>query len=514
MNGSASRRAVVLGLCVLVLALVPRLLGFTDPWSTVAPDYVGAFGSNFTGGPVSHLVTHGFAQRGGLPYVWGVELASGEWVFADYTHHPATFMWLCALSVETFGRHEWAMRLVPLIGSLFSIAALARLGFVAGGARVALVCGVLAATLPFSARHGMQCWTEGTIVGTTAMVLAHHLVWLRTGARRELVRAALWVLIGTAFDWTALFVLPALGLHALFASDVAPGVPRKQRTLWLVLLPALGAVPVLLHALHLALVTHAGFFRSEGEATVSGILGLPEGLGLDEFLVLQWWYALDGFTASGLALAGVGLAVAQRALGPHGRTVALVGLTPGVVYVALFPGRSFNHDFFQMVALPGVVLLGAAAIEYVSRRSRSVGALALAVVACHGLWVVRAEYVHHRDDTLRRAVETPAIAELLADERVLILANTNGIGSFLPFHARGQVRDTFNDVGALVSTLEEARARLHPDWRLVFVMDRSFVDFLPGQRELAEALQAIAPSEVVDLGTREVTVHELLARGR
>ena len=510
----APSRTVALVIGVLALALAPRLLGFTDPWSTVAPDFLGAFGANFTGGPVSHFVTHGFAQRGGLPYVWGVELASGGWFFSDYTHHPATFMWLCALSVETFGRSEWAMRLVPLIGSLFSVAALARLGFVAGGARVALTAAVLAATLPFSARHGLQCWTEGTIVGTTAMVLAHHLVWLRSGRRRELVRAAAWILVGTLFDWTALFVLPALGLHALFARDVAPGVPRKQRTAWLVLLPLAGLVPVALHALHLALVTHGAFFKAEGEATVSSIVQLPQGLALGDFFVLQWWYATDGFTASGLALAFVGLFVAHRVFGPHGLAVALVGLTPGVVYAALFPGRSFNHDFFLMVALPGVVLLGAAGIEAVARRSRAVAGLALAAVACHGLWVVHAEYRHHRDDTLRRAVEAPLIAELLADERVLILANANGIGSFLPFHARGQVRDTFNDAGALTSVFAEASTRLHPDWRLGFVMDLSFVDLVPGQRELADALQALAPGELIDLGTRRVLVHELLARGR
>jgi hypothetical protein len=45
-------------------------------------------------------------------------------------------------------------------------------------------------------------------------------------------------------------------------------------------------------------------------------------------------------------------------------------------------------------------------------------------------------------------------------------------------------------------------------------MDLSFVDLVPGQRELAAALQALAPGESVDLGTRQVVVHELLLRGR
>jgi hypothetical protein len=507
--------ACVAGVAGLALAL--RLLGFLDPFSTVAPDFLGAFGANFTGGPVSNMADRGLFHHIGMPYTWGFQTVDGSWWYADYTHHPATFMWLCALALEVFGHHEWALRVVPLVGSLFSVVAFARLGHAAAGRRAALAAALLAAALPFAARHGMQAWTEGTIVGTTAMLLLHHLEWLRHGSAASARRAGLWLLVGTLFDWTALFVVPVLALHALLRRASPEGASddtRAARWRYVLGLGLLGSVPVALHATHILSVTPSRYLVEEGHSTLRDIVALPEGIATTDFLAWQWAYVREGFTVTALVLAALGAAAGRSVLDGPARVVAVLGVAPGVLYTGLFPGRSFNHDFFPMIALPGVVLLAVAGVLVLARASRVLAALALAGAVAHGAVVTVREYQHHRDGTMRELVRADAVAEVLGDERTLVLTNSLGVGSFLPFYARAQVRDGQDDPATILGSLEVARTRLHPDWRLCFLLDRTFEETVPMLTLLHDALASVAEPRPVDVAGRRLVFFELLPRAR
>jgi 4-amino-4-deoxy-L-arabinose transferase-like glycosyltransferase len=487
-----SRSAAIALAAVLALALGLRLLGIAEPWS--GRGFKSAFGTHTTGAHARNFYEHGFSESGGMPYFSRVELADGALVRDWYAHHPALVALLSGVSMRVFGPHEWAITLPWVLCSLLSVALVARLARALWGEREQLLAALFMAVLPLSAWYGAIAWVDGAVISCYAFVALRYLAWQRGGSWRELALGASGVLVGGLFDWSMLLVLPGLGLHALATRGWRGALPA----LWL---PAGGLAAVALHKLHMLAVLPRELVYADTSATVAWVRSMP--VPLSEFVRLQLSYIARYLTPP-LALALLAaLAVQLRALVPGrreaGALLALALAPPGVLYIALAPARSFNHDFFFFLSLPWVALGLArlAALAHAGLRARLgrpgvvLGALALAVLAANCTRVVVQLWRAQRSDSIAQLAQAPWFAPALGDPRAVIAANT-GVGLALGAYARAALLNGIDTPQELLELRERVLSRLGTGRRVLFLFDGRGLEAHGALREL---LLQVAPSE-------------------
>lgn len=482
----AWRRALAL---LLALALALRWLYLPDPWSGLPSDFHNHFGAFATGGPVTHFLDRGLAETGGMPCDWGVRLADGSSERAWYSHHPAGFMLLSAASMALFGREEWALRLPALLFSLLSVWSVARLGRLWLGPRVGLLAGLLMAVVPFSVHFGVQVWTEGALIALGALYLTEYLAYAR-GAQGRAPWMCLWVGLGGLLDWPMHFFWAPSALHALWRFG-----PRALR-LWPVPLVALATIG--LHWLHVQATVPAADHAVDRSATLRAVFTSP--VPWTEFLANQvrFWERYGGWPSVVLALIGLCSRAARRE-----SFVVWLGLLPGLLYVGLFPGRSFDHSFFGMLALPGLALAAASgfvALEaaigqrLTPARARALGALLLLLLGLSASW---------RNLWLWSTRRSPQIAELVAsqwlrpwlEDRDAVLLTHMGRGMCLPFYSRAEVIHSVNTPADLERLRREVVERLPAGARAAFFVDGEYLAQLPEGAGLFAALSQLGTPE-------------------
>lgn len=472
-----------LGAC-LTLALALRWFGLDDPWSGRLGDFHSHFGGFQTGGPVRALAENGLLESGGMPYDWRVELADGSTVRAWYAHHPAGWMLLSAASLQVFGPHEWALRLPALLGGLLAVWAVAAVGRELFGARMGLIAAAVVATAPYSVRFGINPWTELSLVGTTALAVRGYARYVAERRRADLWSAAFWILIGGLLDWPGLFVLPALGLHVLFAARRRGGWMFLWPTL---LLPAAGLLAIGVHALHMQMVLPADAIATDKAATLRSVWQLPVSLG--RFLQLQATYLVQHLSWPWLVLSLLGVPQLMRSTSLLRTGLVGVLLFPGLLYVGLFPGRSHDHHFFQVLGLGGLALLAAQGLRAVEQRTgRGFAAALLAFSMGFAGYRALEMWAAYFDPQVGEWVASEPLGELLDDPRAVILTPF-GKGMVLPFYSRAPVVHSVNTPDDLERRLNHLVARLEADRRVVFLADLNTAQALPEFAELQATLQ-------------------------
>jgi 4-amino-4-deoxy-L-arabinose transferase-like glycosyltransferase len=475
-------------LAIVALALALRLWGVADAWST--HEWSGEFGAYATGTPARNFLEHGFLDSFGVPVQTRIELADGSVLRQYYLHHPPTYMWFAGLFLWLFGPVEWGLRLLAVFGS--TAAAVAGYWFArrAVGERAALVGACVWIAAPYGLRDGLQLWTEVPIAGTSAMALLAYLRWLDGRERRRLVELCLWYGAGCALDWPAHFYGPVFALHAL-----ALAAARRDRGLLVAPLAlfATSLASIAAVGLHFLLVVGRerlahDFEQALGSASGAGEQSWWRSVTAPGFLAHQvdgWWHAL---TTPGVLLLLVGLAALPFVRRPaRERSLLALALLPGAIYVLLFPGRSANHLFFLSISLPAfgaLVGLGAESLarglQGLAGAVRATRSLRHVEVACAGLAALAvvvagiATHAHFRartaDDLLRRLVNEPALAEVLADPRAVVLAQP-GRGAWLGFHSRAPVWMRMISATQLPALVESELTRLEPDRRAYVFVD-------------------------------------------
>jgi len=485
-------RAALLA-AILALALGLRLLGIAEPWS--GRGFKSAFGTHTTGAHARNFHEHGFAESGWMPYFSRVELADGTLVRDWYAHHPALVAVLSGLSMRVFGPHEWAITLPWVLFSLLSVALVARLARALWGGREELLAALFMAVLPLSAWYGAIAWVDGAVISCYAFVALRYLAWQRGGGQCELRLGALGVLVGGLFDWSMLLVLPGLGLHAFATRGLRGALPA----LWL---PAGGLAAVGLHKLHMLAVLPRELVYADTSATVAWVRSMP--VPLLEFVRLQLEY-LARYLTLPLALALLpALALQLRALRSgrrdEGALLALALAPPGVLYIALAPARSVNHDFFFFLSLPWVALalarLASGAHEALrarfGRAGTAAGMLALALLGANGARVVVELWRAQRSDSIEQLARAPWFAPALDDPRAVIAANT-GVGLTLGAYARAALLNGIDTPERLLELRERVLSKLGPDRRVLFLFDGRGLE---AHAALHALLEASAPSEL------------------
>lgn len=340
--------AILLG--ILVLALVARLPGFTEPFSGQGfNSFLGAYG---TAAFARHFDEYGFAQSGFLPWRWQLELQDGSVERDYYVHHPAGYAILTGLVVRVLGDEEWVARLPWLIVALFSVYALFLFTRDVWGERVALMSAGVYALLPFAAHYALMTWVDnGAMLAVYCLLLRHYVRWVRAPEARHLRRTALWVVIGALTDWTVGFVVLGIGLHAL-------GMSLKGRLAWAglrstLLLPGAFLLGFVIHGVHLAIVLPWNTIVHDTFSTLERTTSLQISAG--EYLANQFQHVRGGLSWGILVvfLLGAGRQVARALRGrlQAEEAVLLALALPGPLYVACFPFRGATHDFLWNLSL-------------------------------------------------------------------------------------------------------------------------------------------------------------------
>jgi hypothetical protein len=132
-----------------------------------------------------------------------------------YLHHPPLLHWVLALSFALFGESEDHARAVPYLFTLLSLILVFFLGNrLLGGDPWGGVCAALAAGLPLTSYYGAHIDVQGSpltfcILGS----LLFYCLWLQNPRRLWYVLAVVALIVGTLFDWPALYLCVLLPFH-------------------------------------------------------------------------------------------------------------------------------------------------------------------------------------------------------------------------------------------------------------------------------------------------------------
>lgn len=500
---SPGRVRLLLG-AILLLAFALRWPGFTDPWS--GKGFNTVIGSWTTGEGAKNFVQHGFLDSGLMPTRYRVELADGSLVREWYAHHPAFFVLVSAVSLASFGDHEWAIRLPWLCFSLAAVWAAWRFFATLWDERVALVGALFLALLPLAAHYAILPWVDSNAVPWAyALFLRRYVLWQRGPTRAALRRCALWAFLGTMLDWNMVFVLVLALLHALCTSllsrEAGAGPPpgeRLRRVLPLLWVPAAAGAAVALHGLHMLLVmTRAEVFADTTE-TLERATSNADSLGV--FLRNQAWNLERTLTWPYLALLVLALGEplwrAARGRLTRAETLLPVLLLPGLLYVSAFPFRGTNHDFMWALSLLGFAAAPALLVTRLAAGAASPGRRLLALALALGAlalcpWRTLELWRANRSDAVARLAQQDWFRRTFSDPRAVAVTSTGQTWMML-YYASTPIVPRVMGVPQLEELRRRVLARLGPERKVWFVFDLQLATV---QGELYAYLQRSGPSE-------------------
>lgn len=479
---------------ILLLGVVLRAWDLFEPWSGIG--FKSAFGTYTTGLFGRGFYEHGFSEAGWMPYYWRVELADGEVLRQWYTHHPVLHTIVTGASMRLFGPEAWAVKLPWLLVSVGAMVAVYRFFVTAAGSRVATFAHLIHAVVPLSAYYATLPYTDAAVLAMYAVAGRRHLLWLRgEGARHVLVAAAA-IFAGGLFDWPIAFLLPGLGIGALVR------FARERR--WMRAFAPMGAYTLALalaigvHRLHMLSVLPGGEADQETSATLGGVTSMS--VPLSEFLRNQVGFAELYLTIGVvlLALVGVLTMVGGRILDRGAREVALALALPGPIYIALFPGRSVNHDFFLYMSLVLVCLAAGLALALATDHARSrpvrlLGVLATILVPALCVQRMQELWTRYEDPGLSELVEQPWLQDLLDDPQAVLLL-PSGQALNLAFYASASTIQQVDSPDRLEGLRRLVLPRLEPGRRVVLLLG----PLAARNASLRDHLLANAPFELHD----------------
>lgn len=481
-------------LLIFLLGLGLRGYGLLQPWNGL--DFHSAFGTYATGVPARNFKLHGLEESKGMPWFWKLPREDGTVHHHWYTHHPATYFYLTTSCLHLFGDSRFSQSLPALLGSLLSILALYALARELWGPPAGLVAAALMAVIPMGSFYGVHPWTESIIQCLQILVLLHWIRWQRDRRPRNLISAALLLMVGAAFDWPALFILPGLGLYSLGCwikeKRLAPQMPA-------LLLPILGLLPVLAHRIHMSFALSEAELKSETKSTLEWAMNLPKGKTLGDHAELQWAFLQKYFGLPLLALVGLALAfqlltlLRTRRATTQGALLAL-GLA-GPIYVFLFRGRSWNHDFFWSLSLPYAALsVAGIAHAFLNTLKQSKAALTIVTVATLALsgWLTKDSLELWQKDTTPRVDwvwDEPWVDELVHDPDHVIIA-TYGYGMSFAYRGEATVLPDVNSMEALKRLKQKFLRHLPIERKVYFLFDGQVLQYYA---PFLQELQTIDP---------------------
>lgn len=347
-GGTCRSRGLWIVLAIIVIGLLARATRLTE---SLWYDEIAAWASYGVHGPAM-AVSHYFDP-------------------ANHIAHSVASWCSMTMLGDALGA-ELALRMPALIASLISIGAIMGLAREAGGDRVAVIAGLLAALLPVCVLEGAEARGYSMMIASSVLT-----TWLLMRARQRSIRLL----------WVAYVITCATGVwaHPVTAFVAAGhfvwaiwrgwqhGEARLAReatisiTLSAVLTLALYA-PVIP-----AMLAIRETFGSSGETP--GVLGVE---GWHTLLALggswYWWAGIPGLAAFLL-----GLSATSR--DDNGTSIAVASLLGLPLFIAtVLVLESWMYARFALFVIPGAIVMMSLGLETIWRRHRAAGIALLTVI--------------------------------------------------------------------------------------------------------------------------------------
>lgn len=368
MNDRPERTLVFLAILSFLLASARYIPYLGEPFGEPIEDRESVA---FVGNAVRNWQRFGFFEHGGRP-ITIVDPTTPPKI-GYYLNHPPGLFWVVWATTRALGVRELSIRLFPAFTASLAIGLFAYLV----GRRAGPIALIAAAMSALGHRAGFFFGSMANYESpVTAIILLAFLFRdrARAGAREWPIHAT--IFLGMWFDWAASFGAVAIAIADLFDRERQASLKRSLR-------PLVGAVSggvsyFILLAYWCGSVREAlaVLSTSSGSTGVSA-KGMPA---LSEWLAAQkeMLIGLFGTRILFAAAAGFSIAVAMILFSMRNRRsdasvtshraierftdlsrTALFFLIPGVLNVAVFPRRAFDHEFWWYYAWPAVSLAAA-----------------------------------------------------------------------------------------------------------------------------------------------------------
>ncbi|MHC4945109.1 MAG: ArnT family glycosyltransferase, partial [Planctomycetota bacterium] len=292
-----------------------------------------------------------------------------------YLHHPPLLHWVLAISFGLFGESEDHARAVPYFFTLLNVILIYLLGNrLLGGPPWGGVCAALAAGLPLTSYYGAHIDVQGSpLTFCTLACILFYCFWLHRPRRLWYVLAVIAMIVGTLFDWPALYLCALLPFHYWLRGR------RDGRTLFEAV-KSLGwfmACGAILFVLLVIWLSTAG--ESKGTSLFDSLMhrSLMPTTFLDIGDPIKYLLKYNCFDKTHtlcpwpfllLIFLGWVLGYIQSARFRNARTGQALWLffLLGTVHVVIFPFGTLFHDYWIFLYLPWAVLAGGLAIQRIA----------------------------------------------------------------------------------------------------------------------------------------------------
>ncbi|MEL6407432.1 MAG: glycosyltransferase family 39 protein [Chloroflexota bacterium] len=327
-----------------------------------------------------------------------------------YHHHPPFITLWVSWFMPLFGESETALRMIVILPSMLTAAAVFQLGKRLFHSKVALIAMLFFVSSPVIAFYGQMVAHEQFIMLFFMLALISYHRLLTRITTLDLVLVGLFSGLTVMSGWGGYLCVGTLGLHSLFF--------RRDIRLWgaVIVGSALASlvwiVPAILFDSAFLPILADRFVERTGQSYT------PWDNTLDYLVRLTWARIRPGYTESLLVLTGIGsLLLLWRIYTNHdGRratdSFALMLLLPHIIYILLLKESAWRHDYTVYYLSFGVAIISAFVTvtlwEQLSRKASQRwvwGSLLVIFLLAHTASSVRWTYtLYTRTDDLTLAI--------------------------------------------------------------------------------------------------------------
>ncbi len=316
-------------------------------------------------------IARNFTRYGFIQTKFG-QVTNNDFVSAPYfsyfTHYPPLLPILISISFRVFGIHEWSARLVPLLFSLGTIAAVYFLTLKFFDKKTAILASAISTVLPIMIYFGKMPVQEVLTIAPVLFAIYLYFNFVEKPNRTNFIKLVTGLILSHLINWPGYYVTPLFFVHYLIFGKAGNKLKIAAS------FPAFSVFMFLLHCLHLILLT--------GKPLGGGMLQVfiyrlnladkPIGYSTINFLKLQAKLIEIYFTIPVLMLSAVALfwilgQIKNRKLSRPAQLLLMLAAF-GVTHNTIFRNMAYIHDYMIIYLLPFFSVAASVGAFYLLKR--------------------------------------------------------------------------------------------------------------------------------------------------
>jgi 4-amino-4-deoxy-L-arabinose transferase-like glycosyltransferase len=272
--------------------------------------------------------------------------------FVYFTHYPPLVPIFVYLSIETFGIHNWSIRLVPVIFTLLTVAIIYLIADKFFDKRIALLSSIISSIFPITLYFSRIPTHDIIAMPFVLASIFFYFNFFKTPTKKNVFILFTTLLLSHLTHWSGYYTTPLFFIHFLLFAK------QKNKILVSVLFPAFSIIMFSLHMIHLIWLTGDPF----GGGLISilknrlNLAQKPLGYSEINYIKLESRLLAIYFTRPALILALIGLYACLKNILKNKITekesIIIMLATIGVLPIALFRNLAYVHDFIVISNLP------------------------------------------------------------------------------------------------------------------------------------------------------------------